>query len=903
LKTGRLLLAMFAFMALSGLVFSGSSVSVESSRSKGAAPGSEVLANSMDTGLTVDASITVNAAEPAVNPLFPVPATVSDSILLSDPTFVRPSAGAITSCPPSGNPTVHYKLYEFNISGCLSAAPVTIDTCASGAGLDTVLFVYRKSDGSPSSAVSPTFSPGSPCANVVASNNNNAAACGAGTLLSSITTPLSDGNIVVVVATNGVNQTGNFTLSVTSGTCVVTQVPSCNPSITPTSDSFLAAGGAGTANITIGPACAWTAVSNDSFIQITSGAAGAGNGSVSYSVDANSGPARVGTMTIAGQTFTVTQEAGAISLPCIHDALVNGNPNYTRPSVSGAGVVSCPATGNPTTRYKAYEFELTGCPSALVNVNTCANGVCAGPVTLADTVVTLYRKADGSGSSPGNEIFNSANPCTNAVTGNNNSSACGAGSTLSSFTQTVAAGRFVVVVTSNSAGDVGTFRLSVSTATSGCNIALVPACPSITGTVTPSNQTSCAGNSANINVSVSGGTAPYTVSLDNGGGSQNGAGPFNFSVSPSSTTTYTATGADANGCPITMSGTATVTVQEATSTTDPPDQAVCQGTTANFSTTASGTGPFHYAWTVDGSPFNGDSSSINVPTGSLSVGDHTVAVTVTGTCGNASQSATLTVQATTSTTDPADQTVCQGGVAIFSTNASGTGPFSFVWKQGTTVLNNGDLGGRVAIVNSSTSSTLTISNVQQTDAGAYTVETTGACGMAAQSANLTVGGGPVTAVGPANVWIGLKNSDDVGTKFDLLAEVFQNNVLIGSGQLNDVSGGSSGFNNAVQRTINMALTGSPGFCSGGTLSFRLSVRIAASSGHVSGTARLWYNDAAANSRFEMTISGTPTTYYLRDGFVLATTPGPGPRKTSDVLVNRNQGGNPFKPFGTWTTTF
>jgi CSLREA domain-containing protein len=168
---------------------------------------------------------------------------------------------------------------------------------------------------------------------------------------------------------------------------------------------------------------------------------------------------------------------------------------------------------------------------------------------------------------------------------------------------------------------------------------------------------------------------------------------------------------------------------------------------------------------------------------------------------------------------------------------------------------------------------------------------------------ITTAGQELTAVGPANVWIGLKNSDDVGTKFDLLAEVLKNGVVVGSGQLNDVPGGSSGFNNAVQRTINMALSGGPvSFQSGDTLGFRLSVRIAASSGHVSGTARLWYNDSAANSRFAATIGGSANTYYLRDLFVLSTTVGPGPKKTQDVLVSRNVGGNPFKPFGTWNIT-
>jgi hypothetical protein len=127
-------------------------------------------------------------------------------------------------------------------------------------------------------------------------------------------------------------------------------------------------------------------------------------------------------------------------------------------------------------------------------------------------------------------------------------------------------------------------------------------------------------------------------------------------------------------------------------------------------------------------------------------------------------------------------------------------------------------------------------------------------------------------------------------------------AAIGSGQVNDVPGGSSGFNNAILRTISLALPSSKNFCSGDTLSFRLSVRVAASSGHVSGTARLWYNDAAANSRFNATVNGVPTDYFLRDFFLLDTSTGPG-KKTSDVLVNRNVGGNPFKPFGTWNKTF
>jgi hypothetical protein len=55
---------------------------------------------------------------------------------------------------------------------------------------------------------------------------------------------------------------------------------------------------------------------------------------------------------------------------------------------------------------------------------------------------------------------------------------------------------------------------------------------------------------------------------------------------------------------------------------------------------------------------------------------------------------------------------------------------------------------------------------------------------------------PVTSVGPAKVWVGVRNSDDVGTRVDLLAEVFADTSKIAEGRLTNVATGSSGFNNA-----------------------------------------------------------------------------------------------------------
>jgi hypothetical protein len=52
---------------------------------------------------------------------------------------------------------------------------------------------------------------------------------------------------------------------------------------------------------------AWTATSNASWLTITGGASGTGNGTVLYTVAANAGSERVGTLTIGGRTFSVSQ--------------------------------------------------------------------------------------------------------------------------------------------------------------------------------------------------------------------------------------------------------------------------------------------------------------------------------------------------------------------------------------------------------------------------------------------------------------------------------------------------------------------------------------------------------------------------------------------------------------------
>ncbi|MBF0339293.1 MAG: VCBS repeat-containing protein, partial [Nitrospirae bacterium] len=109
-----------------------------------------------------------------------------------------------------------------------------------------------------------------------------------------------------VAANTGPLRTGTITIG--GQTFTVNQAGVCKYTLTPTSKQIGGSGGTDSVNVTAASACSWSAISNDTWITITSGSSGSGNGSVYYSVDANpTANTRTGTLTIADQTFTVTQ--------------------------------------------------------------------------------------------------------------------------------------------------------------------------------------------------------------------------------------------------------------------------------------------------------------------------------------------------------------------------------------------------------------------------------------------------------------------------------------------------------------------------------------------------------------------------------------------------------------------
>jgi len=85
----------------------------------------------------------------------------------------------------------------------------------------------------------------------------------------------------------------------------------CTFSLSPGRDSVAASGGQKSIDVKASsPQCTWTARSGADWLTIVDGSTGSGSGTVRYTALATTGPARSGTLDIAGQSVTIAQASG-----------------------------------------------------------------------------------------------------------------------------------------------------------------------------------------------------------------------------------------------------------------------------------------------------------------------------------------------------------------------------------------------------------------------------------------------------------------------------------------------------------------------------------------------------------------------------------------------------------------
>jgi hypothetical protein len=277
-------------------------------------------------------------------------------------------------------------------------------------------------------------------------------------------------------------------------------------------------------------------------------------------------------------------------------------------------------------------------------------------------------------------------------------------------------------IASVAAGDAGTYSVAI---TGNCNTITNTATLTVNVPVSGGSfgaQTVCTGQNATF-MTTPAGSGPFTYVWRKDGVVQSSA-LNSLTISSAATGdagTYTV---EVNGPCNSVTNSATLTVNSPTVASVPTSTTVCPGQSASFSTTASGTGPFTYVWKKNGTVQGSTTSSLSIA--SAASGDAgTYTVEVTGSCNSVTNSATLTVNTPTTASALTSATNCPGENVTFATVASGTGPFSYVWKKD-------------GVVQGSTSNTLVIASLASSDAGSYTVEVTGNCNIVTNSATLTV---------------------------------------------------------------------------------------------------------------------------------------------------------------------
>ncbi|MBL8229255.1 MAG: hypothetical protein JNL98_12285 [Bryobacterales bacterium] len=195
-----------------------------------------------------------------------------------------------------------------------------------------------------------------------------------------------------------------------SGTATVSLSPGCIYRLSPESVSVSQAGGSSSVTVTTGAGCGWQAASSAPFARITSSATGLGNGTISFTVDANTtGIPRSARLSIGDQTLVVNQ-SGSGCLPSLMPASANiGAPastgtitltlpasncawtaignvpwiSVTPASGSGAGSISFSASANGSATGRSGTITVAGLTFAISQAGSDCSGIALSSVDQA----------------------------------------------------------------------------------------------------------------------------------------------------------------------------------------------------------------------------------------------------------------------------------------------------------------------------------------------------------------------------------------------------------------------------------------------------------------------------------------------------------------------------------------
>ena len=419
----------------------------------------------------------------------------------------------------------------------------------------------------------------------------------------------------------------------------------CNRSASPTSQSFTAAGGTGSSTVTTGTGCAWTAASNAPWITVVAGASGSGPGTTTFSVAANTATtSRVGTLTIAGTTFTVQQTGAACSY-----SVSPTSQSFAAAGGAGSGTVTssagCAWSATSDATWITVTSGASGLGSGTANFTVAANTVTSsrsGTLTIAGTTFNVTQAAASCtySISPASASFaGSGGPGSSAVTAGGG---CGWSAASNAGWIIVTAGasgsgpgnvQFSVEANASASSRTGTLTIAgrtfnVTKGGASCSYSISPASQSFTP----------AGGSGSSTVTSGAGCAWGTISnapwiTVSSGVSGSGPGVAGFIV-------------DANSSPSSRSGTLTIAGRTFTVTQSAPCSYSVSTTSATFASDP-GTGN-NSVTAAAGCSWSAVSNApwITVTSGASGSGPGNVGFSFTANTGTTTRTGTITIAGT-----------------------------------------------------------------------------------------------------------------------------------------------------------------------------------------------------------------------------------------------------------------
>lgn len=300
------------------------------------------------------------------------------------------------------NPNVSYQGIPTGVSGTVDAARtielVRQDAAAwraeAGPSCSYELGSTSASIGSAASSTAVSVSSSSGCAWTAVSN-------AAWITVSAGSGGSGSGSVSLSIAANSAQSSRTGTVSIAGKTFTVNQAAApapCSYSLSGGSISISDAASPASVGVNSASGCSWSAVSNAAWITVSGGASGSGNGTVSLSIAANTAQSpRTGTVTVAGNTFTVQQAAAPA--PCSYSLSTSSTSvSYGAASasigVSAGSGCSWSATSNAA--WITVSGGASGSANGTVSLSIAANpaqSARTGTVTIAGNTFTVQQSA------------------------------------------------------------------------------------------------------------------------------------------------------------------------------------------------------------------------------------------------------------------------------------------------------------------------------------------------------------------------------------------------------------------------------------------------------------------------------------------------------------------------------